>query len=374
MARLYGQDSVGTYSVFLATCAIFNSVSILSLEKNIPNVIDEESSSYILGAAIVLLAFSAILAILLGIANYEFYFAAALYIFVMGGIKLCEAINLRYRELTPIMLSRIVPNLFFLAFVIFGSIINRLDVLWLLLGQIYSSIIFLIWYSWKSFSFLDFKNLQVVNCIPIVLREWRFIVYVAPSEILNRLTLHLPIIMVEQYFGVAIAAQYALVLKICLSPLSVICNAVGKVFQSDLAHAARNKTKESYNRFSNISKKLMVLGILVSLFVFFVGPIFVKVAFGEEWHLSGSFIRGLSPLMVIMILVIPTSTSLYVYKQHKYLLASQFFFFLISVTSFFVAGEINDILVGIYIFSALSFVRFIFVYRKVRSLVSNESN
>lgn len=368
-ARLYGQDAVGVYAVFLAICAILSSISILSLERNIPNMKESDFSIFSFGALFILIVFSTLSLVGLWAFDYEFYFFSALYILIMGIFRLCIALNIRNRSFNYIMLSRVFPNMFLLCFLLAGITIKQDEFRWLIISQVSSMLLFVIWHSWQSFKSMSFVHINLFNSLNLVLNEWKFMVYVAPSELMNRLSLQLPIIIIEHFFGNLVTAQYALVLKICLSPISVVCTAIGQVFQADLAYLSREKVGSTYKTFISLTAKLLALAGVLSALLYWVAPSLILVIFGGNWTLSSQFIKILSPLVLIMIIVAPLSTALYVYREHVTLLISQSLFFLVSLFSFIIAGITDDIILGIVLFSFLSFIRYGFIYLKIKHAI-----
>lgn len=156
----------------------------------------------------------------------------------------------------------------------------------------------------------DFKRLAVGFSIKKMLdlaKEYRdFPIYSASMNVMNALSIGLPIFLLTYYYGVAIAGGYAFAMRILSMPMEFVLRALRQVlFQ---------KATETYNE----GRKLMPLYIKITLGLFAVAiipaltfiigaPKIFGWVFGTQWTLSGEFARALTLWLIFMFCNLPAT-------------------------------------------------------------------
>lgn len=158
-------------------------------------------------------------------------------------------------------------------------------------------------------------------------REYRnFPIYSAPREVINALSRGLPVLLLSNYFGVAVAGAYAFGLRILNAPLYFV--------QSAMKTVLFQKATEIYNRGSGLmllyvkmTGGLFLLALVPSaIFLLWAPQIFAWV-FGSQWNTAGEYARWLVLWQAIGLCNLPSIIFAQVVRMQR-----QAFFFDIALT------------------------------------------
>ncbi|MGA2531514.1 MAG: oligosaccharide flippase family protein [Candidatus Aminicenantales bacterium] len=119
-----------------------------------------------------------------------------------------------------------------------------------------------------------------------------FPVYSASTNLINTLSLGLPIFLLTHFFGIAIAGAYAFGVRILSAPMGLVQRALKQVLYQKACetHNAGGRLLLLYLKFT---AGLFALGLFPSLvFIIWAPKIFTWV-FGAQWHTAGIFARSL---------------------------------------------------------------------------------
>lgn len=362
LSKFLTEESFGIYSVFLAYSAIFISINLLSYEKTIPNVMDDELSDFLVGVLMVAGLFLVFVSLILFFTGYTYTDYVLIHIAIMSFSKMFQMLAIRAGDFRALSYLRVFPAVFFLVLIVFyyysGHLTHESAIILYCISNFITVLITLHYFK----AYFAFNSNGCISRAKILLKKERgFALFTAPSEILNRLSYYLPTLIIDQYFGASLAGHYSLTLRICFSPITLMTSAIGQVFQSTLAMSERN----SQDRAGVLNKKTLsmmaVAAISISLGFYFIVPELTILIFGETWIHTYQFIKVLAPMFGVMCVITPLTSALYVYRRNVDVLFQQAIFFAISLVSFFAAVYLGDLLVGIYLFSFLSIVRYAYV-------------
>jgi O-antigen/teichoic acid export membrane protein len=136
-------------------------------------------------------------------------------------------------------------------------------------------------------------------------KEYRdFPMYSSSVNVLNSLSLGLPVILLSQYYGIAVAGFYAFALKVLSAPMGLI--------QSALRQVLYQKATEFYNEggrliilYVKFTAGLFVLILLPSIIIFIWAPQLFSWIFGTQWRTAGVFAQSLMLWQVFMFCNLP---------------------------------------------------------------------
>ena len=207
--------------------------------------------------------------------------------------------------------------------------------------------------------------LKLNSITSILIDKKLFPIYVAPAGILNNLTYHAPVIIIEHFFSAAAAGQYALVLRFCFGPLRLLGESIGQVYHGKLAKAVRENDRSIYQVYKKVRLGLLLVGLLVAAIIYIMFPIIIELIFGPEWNLSITVSKILSPLFAFIVLTAPLGVSFYVFQNLKYLFIAQLLYFMLMVVSFGIGIIASNVIVAVFIFSFLSCIRYLFILKRI---------
>lgn len=136
-------------------------------------------------------------------------------------------------------------------------------------------------------------------------KEYRdFPVYSASTNLINSLSLGLPIFLLTHFFGIAIAGAFAFGVRILSAPMGLVQRALKQVLYQKACevHNAGGRILLLYLKFT---VGLFALGLFPSLvFIIWAPKIFVWL-FGAQWHTAGIFAQSLILWLLFMFCNLP---------------------------------------------------------------------
>lgn len=136
-------------------------------------------------------------------------------------------------------------------------------------------------------------------------KEYRdFPMYSASMNLLNALSLGLPVLMLSHFYGIAVAGAYAFGMRILSVPMGFVLTALRQVLFQKAAEA-HNDGDRLMPLYVKITVGLFVLAILPSLVIIVWGPSLFVMVFGAQWRMAGEFTRSLMVWMMFMFCNLP---------------------------------------------------------------------
>ena len=370
--QLFSQDVFGIYSVFLSYLMIFSTLSLLSYEKAVPNLNQEELKDLFFGMLGILIITALVIFFITSyMFSYDFSYLLSIALISNGFFRMSGMINVRNKSIRQLIFPRIAPHLFVslgLIYLYISTEYNR-TVEDLILVYIIANIITTLLYFQitKSFDFFK-KKFSYSKSKNILFQEIKFFFLITPSNILNRLSYNLPVILIEKYFGAGMAGQYSLVLRLGFSPLVTIGNSVNQIYHGKIAELYRTGGRGIYLLYQKTIKIMLAIGIIAFLGFLVLAPFVINFFFGENWNMAGLFIQIFSPFFGIMIIVAPITVAFLVLQDQRNEFINQLLFFLITLISFGIGVFINNLTIAIFLFSSLSFIRYVYMAFQLKIL------
>jgi O-antigen/teichoic acid export membrane protein len=137
-------------------------------------------------------------------------------------------------------------------------------------------------------------------------KEYRdFPQYSATINVMNTLSLGLPVLLLTHYFGLAVAGAYAFAERIISTPMSFVTRALRQVlFQK--ACEIHNDGGRLLPLFVKITGGMFAVAALPSAaFIIWAPPLFAWI-FGPEWRTAGEYARSLTLWLVFMFCNLPS--------------------------------------------------------------------
>jgi O-antigen/teichoic acid export membrane protein len=132
-----------------------------------------------------------------------------------------------------------------------------------------------------------------------------FPLYSASMNLINSLSMGLPVLLLTQFYGIAVAGAYAFGDRILSAPMGFVQVAFRQVLFQRAAEA-HNEGAQIFPLFIKITLGLFVLALLPSLILFIWAPqIFVWV-FGSQWQTAGEYARYLILWLLFMFCNLPS--------------------------------------------------------------------
>lgn len=157
-----------------------------------------------------------------------------------------------------------------------------------------------VWRDWRvlgdTSSWSDIRRLAV---------EYRdFPLYSASTNLINSLSLGLPILLLTHFYGLAVAGAYAFSMRILSTPMGFVLTALRQVLLQKAAET-HNEGRRLMPLYLKVTMGLFALALLPSLILMVSAPQFFAWLFGERWMLSGEFSSSLVIWLLFMFCNVP---------------------------------------------------------------------
>jgi O-antigen/teichoic acid export membrane protein len=124
-------------------------------------------------------------------------------------------------------------------------------------------------------------------------KEYRdFPVYSASDNVINALSLGLPVFLLAHYYGIAVAGAYAFGLRILRVPMEFILRALRQVLYQK-ASETHNEGGRLMPLYVKTTAGLFILALFPAVVALIWAPDLFTWVFGNQWRLAGVFARGL---------------------------------------------------------------------------------
>jgi lipopolysaccharide exporter len=143
------------------------------------------------------------------------------------------------------------------------------------------------------------------NRIRQLAREYRdFPMYSASANVINSLSMGLPMFILTHFYGIAAAGAYAFGLRILSAPMGLVQRALRQVLYQK-ASETHNESGRLMPLYLKFTGGLFVLALLPSLVIVLWAPQLFTWIFGSQWHTAGLFARSLVLWLMFMFCNLP---------------------------------------------------------------------
>lgn len=231
---------------------------------------------------------------------------------------------------------------------VFGSCISQIFPLWFLIRKDRSLL--------RSITKNTFKEAYLRG------KEYRSFPFLKmPSDLLNEISVQLPIYVLKAVFGNAVVGIYSLPQKIMSQPLKFIGQPASEVYYQR-ASKLRAHRKDLSGITYNTYKTLFLTGIIPFLIVLFWGPDIFSFVFGKEWVFSGRLAAWLSPWLLFVFAGSPISNIFIIKKKLRLSFFLNLFLLFVRLVSLLIGTIVfKDLETTVILFSGTSFIFWIFI-------------
>lgn len=309
VTRLYSPEDIGVYSVFAASFSLMLSIGSSQYENAIPIPRDEESAINLLALSILCIVGMSFIAltfvfffhkyveIIFNLDMNKSYLLLAILGVVGAGIYnifSCWAIRVQgFKELagTKVLqgIGQVSIQISWGAFypnplgLIVGFLVGRI----LGCGRLF--------FAFKRGLKRNVAEIVSTSSIIRVAKQYRkFPLLSTPTLFLNTIVLQGPLLLINNFYGLEVTGWFNLAWIVVGTPVSMIGQAIGQVYYSQLAVELRTGSGHAIALFEDIVRKTTAVGIPVFALVYFFAPKCITLIFGPHWGQSGVYIQYLA--------------------------------------------------------------------------------
>jgi O-antigen/teichoic acid export membrane protein len=148
-------------------------------------------------------------------------------------------------------------------------------------------------------------------------RYWRFPAFFCPSGLINMLGLQVPVLIIAWCYGDTVAGWFGMTQRMLLLPMGLVGLAISQVFTSRLSALVRSGSSQARQLFLATSGRLVCVGAIPAVVLFFWAPEIFSFVFGSEWAASGVYARVMAVSVFAQMVASPLSQTLLVFERYK---------------------------------------------------------
>lgn len=370
ITRLYTPQDFGILAVYIGLLALVSVIASFRYEMAIPVPENDDEAIDLVILSLILVGLTAILssiliaifgeniALLLKMPKLEeLLWLLPLGVCFVATYQVFNKYAIREKLFKNIAITRITQSITILSIQLIGY---KLGAISLILAQSIGQGAGALTLSKGLFSRLKLSNKK--NIISAAKKYRRFPLYSSWAGLLNTSGAQLPPLAFASLFSSQVAGYYALAYAMVTAPITLLANAVGSVFLSDVANDWRNGSLGTTISF--VHEKLANIAMPVLMTLIFVLPDIFAWMFGAQWITAGYFAQWMLPWIYLVFVTAPLSTTYEVIgKQSEYLIF-QFSLFTVRLCSILYGAHLNDLKYTIVLFSLSSAICWlVFLFR-----------
>lgn len=178
--------------------------------------------------------------------------------------------------------------------------------------------------------------------------------YSLPKSVVNSVSLNLPILLLTPFGGLNEVGLLGMAITLSFRPLSMIS---GSLHQSLYHKFTKNihNNQSIYPLFKRYIVSMLVSVIPIFIALYYVLPTLSGWFLGQEWYVSGEYIRLLLPWLFTTILLGPFAFLIDVFQKQKIGMYYEFVCFILRILGLTVGIVLEDFKLAVLLYSLLSF-------------------
>lgn len=302
IARIYGAEVVGHWTLLNSIATIVNSFSDLGLTNAIMVEDDEESSlrlyNVVTTIVIAISIISGLVAVIyysivpsgMGISNLFIGLLIAILIFTLQQTQICYTWLNRQGKYGILMKNPVINNTIIgVVAVIFGLAGAKTYGYYVatILGQIITLI------HMKRFLPKKMITFKLDDYRHVFKTRLSFIKYQMPTNVISQVKNQLPVLLIKKLFGAEVLGYYSVSVKVLNIPITLLANALGRVFFQTISDMKRKGEEIGAFAYRNITKAMKV-AIVPMIFLVALGDVFIMILYGKEYEMAGTMLQIVS--------------------------------------------------------------------------------
>jgi O-antigen/teichoic acid export membrane protein len=362
LTRLYSPEDFGLLAVYSGLLALFAVVASLRYQLAIPlPSCDQEAVNIVVLSLVCVLAttlVSSLLVFFVGdslarlldapqLASYLWLLPVG--VFLMGLYQIFNYWALRIKNYKRIATARIKQSLTTLIVQVIGYKFGEVA---LIAGQACGHGMGCYSLAKSAIVRPEFKQWQWSAVWAAAKRYRKFPYFSTWDGLFNTAGVQLPPLLFAALFSPSAAGLYALAHRVLAIPMSIIGDAVGKVFFANAAEAHREGVLGAL--VINVHKKLAVLAMPPALILIVAGPQLFALVFGAQWQQAGEFSRWLAPWLYLVFITSPLTPLFAIMEKQRQGLFFQALLLVLRIAAILAGAWYGNLVLTVALFSLVS--------------------
>lgn len=325
LTRLYTPEDFGLLAVYGGLLALFTVVASLRYELAIPlPESNTEAANVLVLSLLIVLMMAGISAVMVWLAGGQiaaalnapklakYFWLLPIGLFLTGCYNVFNYWAVRTKSFSDIAKTRISQTLATLAVQLLGY---KLGGIALLFGQAGGQGVGSIRLARSAIKHAEFSSWTWPGVWQAAKRYKQFPIFSTWSGLFNTAGTQLPPLMFAALFSTGAAGLYALAHRVLAMPMSILGDAIGKVFFSNAAEAYREGRLAPM--VEKVHRKLAEIAMPATLLLVIAGPELFALVFGQNWREAGEFARYMAPWLFMVFITSPLTTLFSVMERQR---------------------------------------------------------
>lgn len=196
-----------------------------------------------------------------------------------------------------------------------------------------------------------FSSVSLASVTSVISRYRKFPLISTWAAMLNTVGTQMAPLALAMMFGPAFAGLFSLTSRMLSAPITLIANAVSKIYLTAGAEANRKGELESLTR--SLYEQLCSAALPAAVLTVLIAPDLFALVFGAEWRMAGVFAQWMAPAFFLKFCM-TSLTVLIVLERQDLSLYLQALLFALRVAALAVGYQSGDVMVAISAFGAAS--------------------
>lgn len=361
ITRLYEPSVFGEFSAYVGVISVFVVISTLRYHLAIPIASTDKEALHLATISLLSLIFITLFTTLLILLTpLEGYFQTIVEnktaiwlipvgVFFVGLYQVANYWAIRRKIFKDIASTRVIQSTLLVLIQVSAA---GFGVLALIIGQIIGQTAGVYRLFKKGNIFEGYSCVNKIELIKVAKKYKKFPLLESWSSLLNTAGYHLPVLFLAFFFSSTSAGLYALANQVLSIPVSLLGEAVGKVFMSGVSDKFKSGKANDYI-YEIISNLAKIFAPLFVIFAVFASDLFGFI-FGSSWEGAGGYATIMSPWLYIVFIVSPIASSLFLVNKQEYTLYFQICLLFFRVLSISIGVHFESVILAIVLYSASS--------------------
>ncbi|MDQ1253300.1 MAG: hypothetical protein QG646_2455 [Euryarchaeota archaeon] len=372
ITRIYSPHDLGIFQIFLSISGIIIIFSTFSYQFAIMLPKKEEDSANIAFLCAILVTLVSLLTVLLvlllpenierllnapGISKYLIYIPVITF---FNGIFFAQNYWLsRKTRFGVIAGSRVVNSISTRIFQLAVPIISSVSPLGLIVGYVAG-------YGCADLFMLKgvkedlkvFKKVSLKRMKEMAIEYKNFPLFSSWSTLANTISPQVPTFLLAYYYNTTVVGYFSLANQVVNLPMGLLGAAIEQVFFQKVSEAKNGKNPGQIKAIvEEVYKKLIVIGIFPMMLLLILGEEIFTFAFGNNWHVSGVYIKILIPWIFLVFLSLPISALYMIYDKQRVWFAFSMILLVSRVVALVIGGTYGgpEFALGLFSFTGIIF-------------------
>jgi O-antigen/teichoic acid export membrane protein len=203
-----------------------------------------------------------------------------------------------------------------------------------------------------------FKKVSVKRMKEVAIQYKKFPLFSFWSSIANTISPQVPAFLLAYFYSTAVVGHFSLANQVVNLPMGIVGGAIGQVFFQKVSEVKNGNGEGDMKVIvGEVYNKLISIGLFPMILLVILGEQIFTFAFGEEWGISGTYVRILVPWIFLVFLSSPITTLYNVFEKQKVWLIFSMSLLVSRVVALVIGGRYGspEFALALYSFTGIVF-------------------